>query len=113
MNKLIYGLVFVTLAVSCGSYEDVYIPTTSFPEYNWAAAADSSSNQFVDRYFNDTYHCFNNTFNGEVVWNDYWPEAHGLDVLVDAYLRTKDDKYKQAIYDFYEGVKHKNWYGYT
>jgi predicted alpha-1,6-mannanase (GH76 family) len=113
MNKIIYGIAFVTFAVSCGSYEDVYIPTTSFPEYSWVAAADSSSTHFVDRYFNTTYHVFNNTFNGEIVWNDYWPEAHGLDVLVDVYLRTQDPKYKQAIYDFYEGVKHKNWYGYT
>jgi predicted alpha-1,6-mannanase (GH76 family) len=31
--------------------------------------------------------------------------------LVDAYLRTNDARYKQAIYDFYEGVREKNWYG--
>lgn len=108
MDKLIYGIAFLVFAVSCGSYEDVYIPTTSFPEYSWTAAADSSSTAFEDRYFNDTYHSFNNTFNGEIAQYDYWPEAHGLDVLVDAYLRTQDARYKQAIYDFYDGVKKKN-----
>lgn len=99
------------LGVSCASYEDEYIPTTSFPQYSWVAAADSSTDAFVTRYFNSTYHVFNNTFNGEIAWNDYWPEAHGLDVLVDAYLRTNDPRYKQAIFDFYEGVREKNWYG--
>lgn len=100
------GLFFV----SCNSYEDEYIEVEQFPAYSWIAAADSSTTAFVSRYWNTTHHCFNNTFAGEVKWNDYWPEAHGLDVLVDAYLRTKEDKYKQAIYDFYEGVRKKNWY---
>jgi predicted alpha-1,6-mannanase (GH76 family) len=108
MDKLLYGLLFLMFAVSCGSYEDVYIPTSSFPEYSWVAAADSSSSAFESRYFNDTYHHFNNTFNGDIAQYDYWPEAHGLDVLVDAYLRTQDARYKQAISDFYEGVKKKN-----
>lgn len=110
MKKLLLGIVCATLAISCNSYEDEYIEVNEFPDYTWAAAADSSSSEFVSRYFNTTYDCFNNTFDGQVAWNDYWPEAHGLDVLVDAYQRTTDDQYKQAIYDFYEGVRQKNWY---
>lgn len=95
---------------SCDSYVDEYIEVKKFPDYSWTAAADSSTTAFFERYWNTTSHCFNNTFAGEVAWTDYWPEAHGLDVLVDAYLRTNDDIYKQAIYDFYEGVRAKNWY---
>ena len=95
---------------SCDSYVDEYIEVKKFPDYSWTAAADSSTTAFFERYWNTTSHCFNNTFAGEVAWTDYWPEAHGLDVLVDAYLRTNDDTYKQAIYDFYEGVRAKNWY---
>lgn len=110
MNKLLYGVIFLMFTASCGSYEDVYIPVTSFPQYAWGAAADSSTGAFVTTYWNTTHHVFNNTFNGQITWNDYWPEAHGLDVLVDAYLRTGDARYKQAIYDFYEGVRQKNWY---
>lgn len=99
----------MTLVVSC-TFEDKYIEINKFPKYNWEAAADSSTSAFVSRYFNANEHVFNNTFDGEIAWNDYWPEAHGLDVLVDAYLRTGEDRYKQAIYDFYEGVREKNWY---
>jgi len=99
---------------SCEKYIDPYNgDETSKPDFypvNWTAAADSSTSSFVARYWNKTSHVFNNTYDGEIVWNDYWPEAHGLDVLVDAYLRTKSDVYKQAIYDWYEGVRKKNWY---
>lgn len=98
------------LLASCNTFEDEYIAVSKFPAFAWGPAADSSSSAFVGRYFNPTHHVFNNTFEGEVAWNDYWPEAHGLDVLVDAYLRTGEDVYKQAIYDFYEGVREKNWY---
>jgi predicted alpha-1,6-mannanase (GH76 family) len=109
MKNLFGGILCVMLAVSC-SFEDEYIEVNQFPTYNWEAAADSSTSAFVSRYFNATHHVFNNTFDGEIAWNDYWPEAHGLDVLVDAYLRTGDNRYKQAIHDFYEGVREKNWY---
>lgn len=109
MKNLLGGIICMTLVVSC-TFEDKYIEINKFPKYNWEAAADSSTSAFVSRYFNANEHVFNNTFDGEIAWNDYWPEAHGLDVLVDAYLRTGEDRYKQAIYDFYEGVREKNWY---
>jgi predicted alpha-1,6-mannanase (GH76 family) len=111
MKKLFLEIWCVALVlVSCNSFEDEYIPVNKFPTYAWEPAADSSTSAFVSRYFNATEHVFNNTFDGQIAWNDYWPEAHGLDVLVDAYLRTGDDRYKQAIFDFYEGVRQKNWY---
>ncbi|MBZ4190202.1 glycoside hydrolase family 76 protein [Niabella beijingensis] len=110
---IIYSLIIVMFA-SCQKYDDVYLGSDtardSFYQVNWIAAADSSTNSFVGRYWNTTQHVFNNTYTGDIQWNDYWPEAHGLDVLVDAYLRTKDNRFKQAIYDFYEGVRKKNWY---
>ncbi|MCD9018793.1 glycoside hydrolase family 76 protein [Parachryseolinea silvisoli] len=111
MKKLFLETLCVALLlISCDSYEDEYIPVNKFPTFTWQPAADSSTSAFVSRYFNATYHVFNNTYDGQITWNDYWPEAHGLDVLVDAYARTGDDVYKQAIYDFYEGVRQKNWY---
>jgi len=110
MKTLHLAIVCTVLIVSCGSFEDEYIEINKFPKYTWEAAADSSTSEFVSRYFNAEYHVFNNTFDGQITWNDYWPEAHGLDVLVDAYLRTGNDRYKTAIHDFYEGVREKNWY---
>jgi predicted alpha-1,6-mannanase (GH76 family) len=111
MRKTSFKIICAALLIaSCNSFEDVYVPVNKFPTFAWQPAADSSSTAFVGRYFNPTEHVFNNTFEGEIAWFDYWPEAHGLDVLVDAYLRTNDNVYKQAIYDFYEGVRAKNGY---
>lgn len=112
MKNKLYLVCCIALAglYACDSYEDEYIEVNKFPSYSWVAAVDSSTTAFVDTYWNPNNHVFNNTFDGKVARNDYWPEAHGLDVLVDAYLRTGADRYKQAIYDFYEGVRQKNWY---
>ncbi|MCW3789483.1 glycoside hydrolase family 76 protein [Plebeiibacterium sediminum] len=110
MKNLILSIFCALILFSCDTYEDEYIEVNLFPEYSWQSAVDSSTNAFVSRYWNLTHHCFNNTFDGEVQWNDYWPEAHGLDVLVDAYVRTGNAEYKDVIYDFYDGVRAKNYY---
>ncbi|SEO02357.1 Predicted alpha-1,6-mannanase, GH76 family [bacterium A37T11] len=96
------------LAVACGKINDVYIDRSPKYNYDWNVVADSSTNSFVSVYWNANKHHFNNDNFGTIVSNDYWPEAHGLDVLVDAYQRTKDDTFKQRIYDLYDGVKAKN-----
>lgn len=115
MKKLnIILLLLAPFFVSCDDYEEAYENNKTqigLYDVNWTAAVDSSTVSFVNRYWNTTYHCFNNTYDGEISTGDYWPEAHGLDLLVDAYLRTGDDYYKTIIYDWYEGVRKKNWYG--
>jgi len=75
---------------------------------NWISAADSSSLSLITHFWNTSKHHFNNDPLGNISQYDYWPEAHGLDVLVDAYIRTGSEIYSSAIYDFYEGVKTKN-----
>ncbi|PST82518.1 alpha-1,6-mannanase [Pedobacter yulinensis] len=93
---------------ACGKIEDEYVDRSVKYNINWNTAADSSSRSFTSVYFNSTKNHFNNDNFGAIGQFDYWPEAHGLDVLVDAYVRTKDDFYKQKIAAFYEGVKKKN-----
>lgn len=118
MKKIIFLLLAsMLLLVSC-EVDDKYL-YNDVVAIDWNAAADSSSMTLANDYWNTTGHFFNDDANGNPIMNDYWPEAHGLDVLVDAYLRTKDDAarqddanlYKQRIYDWYEGVRNKNWYG--
>ena len=74
---------------------------------NWTAAADSSSNAFVMSYWNAADSYFNNNNTGDKNFN-YWPQAHALDVAVDAYTRTNDNFYKTTITQWYDGVKKKN-----
>lgn len=96
------------LMLACGKINDVYVDKSTKYNIDWSAAADSSSTSFVNVYWNSTKRHFNNDNFGTVNQFDYWPEAHGLDVLVDAYTRTKGNLYKDKITDFYEGVKAKN-----
>src|SRR5687768_12148910 len=54
--------------------------------FNWPAIADSANNAL--NYFwssSQSVYMSSNTSND---WAQYWPNAHALDVLVDAYLRT-------------------------
>ncbi|MDD3788140.1 MAG: glycoside hydrolase family 76 protein [Petrimonas sp.] len=75
---------------------------------SWADMADRSTLDFVRGFWNNNAKHFNNSVTGTINRYDYWPEAHALDVIIDAYLRSNDSKYYQIIYDFYEGVKRKN-----
>ena len=40
--------------------------------------------------------------------NDYWPQAHAVDVVVDAYLRTKDNKYLSIFDHWFQGMPRFN-----
>ncbi|MGE5395036.1 MAG: glycoside hydrolase family 76 protein [Candidatus Saccharibacteria bacterium] len=109
MNKCYYFLLLIlVLSQACSKEKDpVVAPVTDYT-INWDAAADSSSNAFVMSYWNsvDSYFNFNN--NGDKHFN-YWPQAHALDVITDAYIRTNDPLYKSVIDHWYAGVKSKNW----
>ncbi|WP_207534149.1 glycoside hydrolase family 76 protein [Desertivirga arenae] len=108
MKKILSILGLATIMASCGKIEDEYIASNAIYPINWAAAADSSSSALTNVFWNSTRNHFNNDNLGAIAQFDYWPEAHGLDVMVDAYNRTKSETYKQKISDFYEGVKAKN-----
>ena len=74
---------------------------------SWNAAADSSSSSLVHSFWNGTDSYFNYNNSGLKDFH-YWPQAHALDVMVDAYIRTNDDLYKTTINKWYDGVKKKN-----
>lgn len=92
---------------ACSKNDDPVKPIDKEYTINWNTAADSSSNSFAMSYWNgaDSYFNFNNT--GQKDFN-YWPQAHALDVAVDAYIRTNDNFYKTIITQWYDGVKKKN-----
>lgn len=108
MNKCYYFLLLIlALSQACSKEKDpVVIPDEEYT-IDWNAAADSSSNAFVMSYWNSTDHYFNFNNSGDKHFN-YWPQAHALDVVVDAYLRTNDNFYKSTISQWYDGVKRKN-----
>lgn len=72
----------------------------------WDKAADSSTNALMSKFWNAGGNYFNEKNNNATF--HYWPQAHGLDVLVDAYNRTKKAEYKTYMDNWMVGVKQKN-----
>jgi predicted alpha-1,6-mannanase (GH76 family) len=75
--------------------------------YNWAATADSLQDKTYSGFLsaNGKYFKENNVDKNGF---QYWPNAHMLDVLVDAYIRTKNDVYKQRMLSLLNGIKESN-----
>ena len=73
----------------------------------YAAIADSMQSKTYSTYLsaNGNYYVQNNT--GNTGFN-YWPQAHMLDVLIDAYLRTKNVVYTQRMKALLTGLKATN-----
>lgn len=79
---------------------------------NWSAAADSATQSLVNRFWDVDKHYF--VYNADqfenAPANAYWPQAHAMDVIIDAYLRTGDKKYSDMFPLWYEGIKQQNSY---
>lgn len=107
MKKLIIMcLACIAVLSSCEEDYNNIVVTDSRYTIDWNAAADSSSTGLISNFWNATSNYFNYTATGTDF--HYWPQAHGLDVLLDAYERTKDDSYKSYFDKWFTGVKAKN-----
>lgn len=103
---LISGI--LTFLLSCND-KGPEVTKSDEDNVDWYAAADSSSLNLIDKYWNSAKDCFNNNRNNSLGFEfHYWPQGHALDVLVDAYNRTSDDYYLTYIDNWYEGVNIQN-----
>lgn len=106
MKRLfIIGITCISLLSSCSDNNNNIIGNNE-STVNWTAAADSSTASLVSNFWNPTAHYFNDRTSGSNF--GYWPQAHALDVLVDAYIRTNDAKYKSYFDQWYTGVPAAN-----
>jgi predicted alpha-1,6-mannanase (GH76 family) len=74
--------------------------------FNWPAIADSASNA-LNYFWSASQSVYMNS-NTSGDWAQYWPNAHALDVLIDAYLRTGNAALKGQMLALVNGVKVKN-----
>lgn len=104
--------VIVTLNACFKTPEDPITPGTGKPNtrtYNWPAIADSAQFGLTSNYWNAAGKYFTVQIGGSAFNGNYWPNAHALDVLVDAYLRKdKDAATKQRMDELIEGVRAAN-----
>ncbi|GHT63646.1 alpha-1,6-mannanase [Bacteroidia bacterium] len=106
MKKFCFYVLMLSLFTTCGNDNNPVSGDDDEPKIDWTAAADSSSKAFVTTFWNAVgYFNYNNSGNTEF---GYWPQAHALDVITDAYIRTGDNFYKAYYDNWYNGVKMKN-----
>ena len=106
MKKIWFYCLPVILLLGCGENNNS-TDNGGETKINWNAAADSSSSAFAATFWNTGRQYFNYDNNGKADFH-YWPQAHALDVLVDAYNRTGSSLYKNYFGQWYEGVKARN-----
>jgi predicted alpha-1,6-mannanase (GH76 family) len=106
---MLYSLLLVFLLSCEKNYDNVNLGsgTSTAYVYDWSKIADSSTNALVTGYWDASGSYFNENNQGNVAFN-YWPQAHSLDVLVDAYLRTQSATYTGYMSQWYTGVQAKN-----
>lgn len=106
INRIIL-LLFCAFAWACSEENEVAGNAEKENRTDWYAVADSSSTSLIKSFWNAGSKYFNYDSNGNTEFH-YWPQAHALDVLTDAYLRTGDTAYKAYFDQWFDGVKKKN-----
>ena len=100
----------VILLVACNKNDNIHNPDPK-PSFNWAFVADSASKSLITNFWNaaGNRQFFNNSSSATNNWTgNYWPQAHALDVLTDAYIRTEDAYYLNIINQWLTGVRSGN-----
>ena len=90
MKKILFCLPLLLLALQSCEIEDEYMYDKGLYTIDWDAAADSSSVTLIDRFWNTEENYFNYGNDGSIKDFHYWPQAHAMDVMIDAYNRTGD-----------------------
>ncbi|MBQ5358292.1 MAG: alpha-1,6-mannanase [Alistipes sp.] len=84
----------------------------------WNKMADGMSQALITNFWGanfegyPTRYYFNYGSNlSNMTTNHYWPQAHAMDVLVDAYMRTNDKQYKKLYPLWWQGAPEYNFAG--
>jgi predicted alpha-1,6-mannanase (GH76 family) len=75
--------------------------------YTYAATADSLQEKTYNTYISPNGNYFVQDNGGNSNYN-YWPQAHVMDAFTDAFLRTKNEVYKQRMKSLLVGTKVAN-----
>ena len=98
-----YILLILVCLVSFGSYgntpESVNNTTQTTPD--WNKTADGMVQALIHHFWGPSFketpnrYYFNyKSHQADLTTGHYWPQAHAMDVIVDAYLRTGDQQYR-------------------
>lgn len=86
--------------------------------YNWRDIAEGMSQALIREFWGagfegyaDRYYFNYGSRLSNLTTNHYWPQAHAMDVIVDAYLRTGDERYRALYPLWWEGAPRFNFSG--
>lgn len=87
-------------------------------ESEWSRMADGMAQALISDFWGASFaehperYYFNYGSNQtNMTTEHYWPQAHAMDVLVDAYMRTGDKRYKNLFPLWWEGAPKYNFAG--
>ncbi|MCS3736736.1 glycoside hydrolase family 76 protein [Mucilaginibacter dorajii] len=80
---------------------------TAVVDYKYAETADSLQEKTYRTYLSANGNYFVQDNAGNTGYN-YWPQAHTLDIFTDAFLRTKNEVYKQRMKSLLNGTRITN-----
>ncbi|GFZ88788.1 glycoside hydrolase [Paenibacillus marchantiophytorum] len=78
---------------------------------SWEQRAELAQAGLIEHYWNSKLNLFNNLSPCNDLCNEkfhYWWQAHGVDTLVDAYVRTGSSETKGYISSMYQGMLDRN-----
>ncbi len=78
---------------------------------DWQVVADESSDALLQYYWNTGKNFFNYyplKADTSSEAGSYWPQAHAMDVIIDAYIRSGNSKWKSYFSKWYVGVRQKS-----
>lgn len=109
MKKTLFIILTALLAIPTMAQKDAAY---------WNRMADGMSQALISRFWganfegHDKRYYFNyGSDMSNMTTNHYWPQAHAMDVLVDAYMRTGDKQYSRLFPLWWEGAPRYNFAG--
>jgi predicted alpha-1,6-mannanase (GH76 family) len=115
MKKLVFAALLA--ALSClTAHSSQFTTQSSHP--NWQQMADGMTNALIKRFWGAEFPGYKKRyyFNygsdmSNMTTEHYWPQAHAMDVIVDAYMRTGDKKYLDMYPLWWKGAPKFNFAG--
>ena len=110
IRYMIYLLPLALLLACEKNYDNIDFGTggsAAVYTYDWNKIADTSTGAVISSYWNAGGQYFVANNQGNTTFN-YWPQAHALDVLADAFTRTQSATYTGYMQQWYTGVQAKN-----
>jgi len=101
-----FALAMVLLFSACAKIDDPD-PAEDALALSWPEIADKSTQSLITQFWNEEGY-FNYGSNASDLTFHYWPNAHAMDVLIDAYQRTQNKAYMAYFDTWFAGVKVKN-----